>query len=226
MTSTRALACAMAVAMRCRCVAERQPQTKSCTAVETIDLTCGLHVETMMVSKSWSVVSQDQIIEQTRPLAVALASFPALRSGTGSALRSTQPVVTARPAPELIVIRGGFVQRAAAVARATSRAAYLNINAGRPATPEHETQRAVTRRSAYYTAVRRPLASRASPSGSLAAVRNRRGARRARSALRALVHVRTPTRGSGTHSFLDSSHVRSVTASYCHSPTTAGRLSR
>ena len=124
MTSARALACAMAVAMRCRCVAERQPQTKSCTAVETIDLTCGLHVETMMVSKSWSVVSQDQIIEQTRPLAVALASFPALRSGTGSALRSTQPVVTARPAPELIVIRGGFVQRAAAVARATSRAAY------------------------------------------------------------------------------------------------------
>ena len=123
-TSARALACAMAVAMRCRCVAERQPQTKSCTAVETIDLTCGLHVETMMVSKSWSVVSQDQIIEQTRPLAVALASFPALRSGTGSALRSTQPVVTARPAPELIVIRGGFVQRAAAVARATSRAAY------------------------------------------------------------------------------------------------------
>ena len=205
--------------MRCRCVAERQPQTKSCTAVETIDLTCGLHVETMMVSKSWSVVSQDQIIEQTRPLAVALASFPALRSGTGSALRSTQPVVTARPAPELIVIRGGFVQRAAAVARATSRAAY-QCRAPRDTRTRDATRGHAPKRVLY--AVPPARVARLA----LAAVRNRRGARRARSALRALVHVRTPTRGSGTHSFLDSSHVRSVTASYCHSPTTAGRLSR
>ena len=185
-TSTRALACAMAVAMRCRCVAERQPQTKSCTAVETIDLTCGLHVETMMVSKSIIMalsVSQDQIIEQTRPLAVALASFPALRSGTGSALRSTQPVVRPARRPNRMTNRSfrdpgmDSYPRAAAVARATSRAAYLNINAGRPATPEHETQRAVTRRSA--SIIRRAARSgvaRLRPSGSQPA----RGAARAR----------------------------------------------
>ena len=65
--------------------------------------------------------------------------------------------------------------RAAAVARATSRAAYLNINAGRPATPEHETQRAVTRRSAYYDAA--AARSRRAPRPR---VRNRRGARRGR----------------------------------------------
>ena len=136
-----------------------------------------------------SVVSQDQIIEQTRPLAVALASFPALRSGTGSALRSTQPVVIAyRPARRpnypinlisLIPRGGSHVQRAAAVARAPARRAEeRHINAGRPATPEHETQRAVTRRSAYYTPCR-PLASRASPSGSSQPGRGR-GAARAR----------------------------------------------
>ena len=177
MTSARALACAMAVAMRCRCVAERQPQTKSCTAVETIDLTCGLHVETMMLGLQIMVCSfsRPNPIEQTRPLAVALASFPALRSGTGSALRSTQPVVN-RPARrrELISFEaGGSGIRSAG--RPQSRRAERHINAGRPATPEHETQRAVTRRSAYYTPCR-PLASRASPSGSQPA----RGAARAR----------------------------------------------
>lgn len=221
MTSARALACAMAVAMRCRCVAERQPQTKSCTAVETIDLTCGLHVETMMVSKSWSVVSQDQIIEQTRPLAVALASFPALRSGTGSAHCVVHSRSFGPPGARINRHSGdcGFVQRAAAVARATSRAAY-QCRAPRDTRTRDATRGHAPKRVLY--AVPPARVARLA----LAAVRNRRGARRARSALRALVHVRTPTRGSGTHSFLDSSHVRSVTASYCHSPTTAGRLSR
>ena len=194
MTSARALACAMAVAMRCRCVAERQPQTKSCTAVETIDLTCGLHVETMMVSKSWSVgFSRPNHrlcnIEQTRPLAVALASFPALRSGTGSALRSTQPVVN-RPARAPRINRhwsfeaqaGGSGIRSAGRPQSRARRAERHINAGRPATPEHETQRAVTRRSAYYTPCR-PLASRASPSGSQPGTGAGRGGR-----VDALVH--------------------------------------
>ena len=102
------------------------------------------------------------------------------------------------------------------------RAEERHINAGRPATPEHETQRAVTRRSARI--IRR--AARARVARLALGFANRRGRRGGRGRVDALVHVRTPIRGSGTHSFLDSSHVRSVTASYCHSPTTAGRLSR
>ena len=181
-------------------------------------------VETMMVSKSWSVGF-------SRP---NHRTNTATRSGFGRASPRFAPepdlpcVVHSRsfgpPGAriESVIPRDPGMDsypRAAAVARATSRAAYLNINAGRPATPEHETQRAVTRRSAYYTPCR-PLASRASPSGSQPA----RGA--AGALTRWSTGVRTPIRGSGTHSFLDSSHVRSVTASYCHSPTTAGRLSR
>ena len=225
----------MAVAMRCRCVAERQPQTKSCTAVETIDLTCGLHVETMMVSKSWSVVSQDQIIEQTRPLAVALASFPALRSGTGSALRSTQPVVIAyRPARRpnypinliSLIPRGGpgdsFSLQRGRRSRARPRD-ETRSGISMPGAPRHPNTRRNARSRAEARIIRRAARSRRAPRPR---VRNRRGAGGGRGRVDALVHVRTPTRGSGTHSFLDSSHVRSVTASYCHSPTTAGRLSR
>ena len=235
MTSARALACAMAVAMRCRCVAERQPQTKSCTAVETIDLTCGLHVETMMVSKSWSVgFSRPNHrlcnIEQTRPLAVALASVPALRSGTGSALRSTQPVVIGPPGARINLIpRGGPGD------------SFRPSSAGAPAVAR---ARATSRGAAYHYQCRAPRDTRTrdatrghAPKRVLYAVPPARVARLALGfatgagrggRVDALVHgrVRTPIRGSGTHSFLDSSHVRSVTASYCHSPTTAGRLSR
>ena len=43
-----------ALPMRCRATATDQIMY-GCRELETIDLTCGLHVETMMVSKSWSV---------------------------------------------------------------------------------------------------------------------------------------------------------------------------
>ena len=214
--------------MRCRCVAERQPQTKSCTAVETIDLTCGLHVETMMVSKSWSVVSQDQIIEQTRPLAVALASFPALRSGTGSALRSTQPVVIGPPGARINLIpRGGpgdsFSLQRGRRSRARPRD-ETRSGISMPGAPRHPNTRRNARSRAEARIIRRAARSRRAPRPR---VRNRRGGGAAGGgALTRWSTVRTPIRGSGTHSFLDSSHVRSVTASYCHSPTTAGRLSR
>ena len=144
--------------MRCRCVAERQPQTKSCTAVETIDLTCGLHVETMMVSKSWSVVSQDQIIEQTRPLAVALASFPALRSGTGSALRSTQPVVIGPPGARINRHSRG-IRSAGRRSRARDEPSGISM----PGAPRHPNTRRNARSRAEARIIRRAARSRRAP---------------------------------------------------------------